>query len=539
MTCYSLGFRTHRRAAWQVAFAALAWFAKPGGAQSNGSSLTESQTLTMLAREPRSAPAVRCHDLRAMSDQNLTIVSADSTTRGAELCRVHGVVPPEVEFMLELPSAWNGRLYVLGNGGYGGEAVTGDYGIAERTRATELGFATLFTNLGHDSLREPGGGWARGNFAKKLDYGLRGLHVATLAAKEILKHYYAAPVRHSYFDGCSTGGGQALKAAQRFPQDYDGIVGGAPVLDFVELQLYGWNNQMAILETPLSPAKVASLARRVMELFDAADGVRDGVIENPLAVDFEPERDLRGDPAFTSSEIRALMRIYRGVFVDGKQVAPGVPVGAEGMGQTYTTAGFDSVALESGWATRLIPDAQGYLQQRANVETWLKTLAFPTDAPDRDVTNFDPGRDLPRLKSMAQILNANDPDLAAYRARGGKLILYHGWADTGVNPMTTVGYFERVRQLLGSGTDEFARLYMVPGMFHCRGGLNVDRFDALSAVIGWVERDTRPQALIASRVEQGRVVRTRPLCPYPQTARYRGTGSTNQAANFSCGKPGA
>jgi pimeloyl-ACP methyl ester carboxylesterase len=537
--CDSLRFTTRRKAAWQVAVAVLAWFAESTGAQSNGSSLTESQTLRPLAREPRSAPAERCHDLPAMSGPNLTIVSADATPRGAELCRVRGVVPPEVEFMLELPSAWNGRLYVLGNGGYGGEAVTGDYGIAERTRATDLGFATLFTNLGHDSLREPGGDWARGNLAKKLDYGLRGLHVATLAAKEILKHYYAAPLRHSYFDGCSTGGGQALKAAERFPQDYDGVVGGAPVLDFVELQLYGWNNQMAILKTPLSPAKVASLARRVMELFDAADGVRDGVIENPLAVDFEPERDLRGDPAFTSSEIRALMRIYRGVYVDGKQVAPGVPVGAEGVGQTYMTAGFESVALESGWATRLIPDAQGYLQQRANVETWLKNLAFPTDAQDRDITNFDPARDLPRLKTMAQILDANDPDLGAYRARGGKLILYHGWADTGVNPMTTVRYFERVRQLLGSGTDEFARLYMVPGMFHCRGGLNVDRFDAMSPVISWVERGTRPEALIASRVEEGRVMRTRPLCPYPQTARYRGTGSTDQAANFSCGKPGA
>jgi feruloyl esterase len=504
-------------------------------AQSNGSSLTDPAIREGLVRAPRSMPVARCPDLRAIGTANLTIVSADLSA-ARDVCRVHGVVPAELQFMLELPTAWNGRLYVVGNGGYGGEPVTGDYALAERTRATALGFATLFTDLGHDRTRQPGAEWARGSFARKLDYGLRGLHVTTLTAKDLIARYYGRGAARSYFDGCSTGGGQALKAAQRFPGDYDGILGGAPVFDFIELQLYGWNNQVAILETPLSRETVAALGRRVLELYDPGDGVRDGVIENPEAIDFNPERDLRG-AQFTAAEIRALGRIYGGTFVDGRRVAPGVPVGAEPAGQVYTGASFDVAPAESGWATRLVPDARGEMQQRANVEAWLRFLAFEQDQPDMDITRFDPRRDLPRLEPMARLLSATDPDLSAFGARGGKLLLYHGWADTGVNPFTTVQYYRRVLERTGPETPSFARLFMVPGMFHCRGGLGADRFDGLAALMAWVERDAAPVRIVASRIENGRVVRTRALCPYPQVARYRGEGSTDDAANFACVAP--
>jgi feruloyl esterase len=518
-----------------LAVLAMLAHAPPSFAQSNGSSLTDSATRDLLVHEPRSSSQLSCQELRSIGTAELTIVSADPSAE-RKVCRVHGVVPAELQFMLELPAAWNGRLYVIGNGGYGGEPVTGDYALAERTRATALGFATLFTDLGHDRTKEPGTDWARGSFARKLDYGLRGLHVSTLAAKDLLARYYGRGAERSYFDGCSTGGGQALKAAQRFPGDYDGILGGAPVFDFVELQLYGWNNQMAILETPLSREAVARLGRRVLELYDAEDGVRDGVIGNPEALDFDPERDLRG-AQFTDAEIRALERIYRGTFVDGRRVAPGVPIGAEPAGQMYSGPSFDPAPAESGWATRLVPDAQGAMQQRGNVEAWLKFLAFEQDQPDMDITRFDPRRDLPRLEPMARVLSATDPDLRAFRARGGKLLLYHGWADTGVNPSTTVQYYRRVLERMGPETQSFSRLFMVPGMFHCRGGLGADRFDGLAALMAWVERGEAPARIEASRIENGRVVRTRALCPYPQVARYRGKGSTDDAANFACEAP--
>lgn len=513
-------------------------------AQSNGSSLTEATRLKTLITNASQPPTMRCHDLESMGSASLTIASVEpveASRTASALCRVHGVVPPEVQFLLEMPNAWNGRLYVLGNGGYAGESVEGDYAAAERSRATALGFAVMFTNLGHDRLREPGTDWARGSYAKKLDYGVRGLHVTTTAAKDILRRYYGKAAGRSYFDGCSTGGGQALKAAQRFPADYDGIVGGAPVFDFVQLQLYGWNNQMAILDTPLSRDKVALLGQRVMELFDAQDGVKDGVIENPLAIDFDPMRDLPrerpGEPGFTDAELNALARIYRGTYVDGKQLAPGVPIGAEPSGQTYAAPGFVPAPAESGWATRLVPDAQGRMQQRDNVEGWLKYLAFDQDDPDMDITRFDPRKDLPRTEQMSRVMDATDPDLSAFRAHGGKMILYHGWADTGVNPVMTVRYYEKVQQAMGANADNFVRLFMVPGMFHCKGGLNVDRFDAVTTVIAWVERQEVPEQMIGSRIEGATVVRTRLLCPYPQVARYKGAGSTDAARNFSCERP--
>jgi feruloyl esterase len=523
------------RPATRLTVLATLALACPAFAQSNGSSLTDPAMRALLVREPHTSPVLSCHDLSAMGTSNLTIVTADPSAE-RRICRVHGVIPAEVQFMLELPTAWNGRLYVIGNGGYGGEPVTSDYALAERTRATELGFVTLFTDLGHDRTKEPGTDWARGNFARKVDYGLRGLHVTTLAAKDIIARYYGRGAQRSYFDGCSTGGGQALKAAQRFPSDYDGILGGAPVFDFIELQLYGWNNQMAILETPLSRDVVARLGRRVLDLYDAKDGVRDGVIENPEAIDFDPARDLRGEH-FTDAELRLLERIYRGTYVDGRRIAPGIPIGAEPAGQMYSGASFDPAPAESGWATRLVPDAQGAMQQRGNVEEWLKFLAFEHDQPDMDITRFDPRRDLPRLEPMARILSATDPDLSAFHARGGKLLLYHGWADTGVNPSTTVQYYRRVLERMGPETQSFARVFMVPGMFHCRGGLGADRFDGLAALLAWVERGQAPARIDASRIENGRIVRTRALCPYPQVARHRGKGSTDDAASFACEAP--
>jgi Tannase and feruloyl esterase len=511
-------------------------------AQSNGSSLTNAGLLARVLGTTRSGAALRCRDLRALGAAGLSIVSASESGAGqSALCRVHGVILAEVQFMLELPAAWNGRLYVLGNGGYGGEPVTSDYAAAERRRAAALGFATLFTDLGHDRRREPGAEWARGSLARKLDYGIRALHASTLAAKDLLGRYYGSAARYSYFDGCSTGGGQGLKATQRYPADYDGVLAGAPVFDWVQLQVYGWNNQMAILEQPLATAKVALLARRVLELFDAKDGVRDGVIEDPLSIDFDPARDLprHGPPdeSFTDAEIAALERIYRGTYLDGRQIAPGAPLGAEPWGQMYAGPEFEPAAPESGWATRLVPDAHGAMQQRGNVEGWLRYLAFETDEPQMDVTRFDLRRDLPRLQAMSELLDATDPDLTAFAARGGRLLIYHGWADTGVNPITTVRYYESVLRTMGDRADRSVRLYTVPGMFHCRGGLGVDRFDGAAAVIAWVERGEPPEPLLASRVEGGSVVRTRPLCAYPLTARYLGTGSSDDAGSFACKRP--
>ena len=513
-------------------------------AQTNGFSFTRADESAIDFRNSRSTPGVACTELIGHQSLDFRIISAVAFEGGntiADSCTVKGIIAPAVEFVVNLPTLWGGRLYVHGNGGYGGESVHGSFGVALRSVAVRHGFATAFTNLGHDADKFQGASWALDNRKAEIDYSYRALHRTTVAAKEVIAAYYGRPPTYSYFEGCSTGGGQGLKAAQRYPEDFDGIAIGAPVFDFVGLQLYGWTNQMAVAKTPLSAAKVQLLADVVVRLFDDLDGLADGVIDDPRRIDFEPVRDLPqstvGGAGFSEAELAALTMIYRGPAVDGRPIYPGIPIGAESAGQKYKSGSNDPAPSASGWATRLFPDASNFEQQRDNVSTWLKYLAFAEDDPDFDWMSLDIRRDLPKLQYMAEILNGTDTDLSEFQRRGGRILMYHGWADTGVNPLMTAEYYDRVTEAMGPETASFFRTFMVPGMFHCRGGVNVDRFDAITPVIEWVEADIAPDTIIAARMEEGRITRTRPLCAYPHVARYKGSGSPDSAASFDCTAP--
>jgi feruloyl esterase len=518
--------------------------AAPVTGQTNGSSFTAASASVVDLAGGRTPPASNCPALKSLSGPAFRVTAVSEAAAAGEApahCTVEGLVPPTSEFVVQLPAGWNGRLYVHGNGGYAGESIRGPYGRALRLEAMRHGFAAAFANLGHDAETSPGAVWAHDNRQAEIDYSYRALHETTVAAKAIAKAYYGEPPNHAYFEGCSTGGGQGLKAAQRYPEDFDGIAAGAPVFDFVGLQLYGWNNQMAIAKTPLGAEAIERLGRFILDRYDALDGVADGVIEDPRRVDFDPRRDLprAGDDAegFTEAEIEALARIYHGPVAGGRGLAPGVPIGAEAAGQRYAPGTLDPLPRISGWATRLVPDEAGYQQQRGNVETWLRYLAFEEDDPDFELESLRLPEDLPRFAFMSEIMDATATDLSAFGDRGGRLLMYHGWGDTGVNPLMSVEYYDAVLDAMGEAAREFFRLYLVPGMFHCRGGVNVDRFDAITPVIEWVEQGRAPEAITAARVEDGRVTRTRPLCPYPEVARHAGAGSTDDAANFSCVRP--
>ena len=500
---------------------------RAGLAQTNGFSFSGDVEFLETLSANRVLPHLDCGELAGRESTNYRIDSAAADPdMPPGTCTVRGSIGSKVEFVVNLPDKWNSRLYLHGNGGYGGESVHGRHGLAIRQQALELGFAAGFTNLGHDAEKMPAATWANDNREAEIDFSYRALHRTTVAAKSIIAAYYGDEPRYSYFEGCSTGGGQGLKAAQRYPDDYDGIAIGAPVFDFVGLRLYGWNNQIAIRDTTLDAETVARLGAIILEQFDAIDGVVDGVIDDPRRIDFQPLRDLpkaeAGAPGFSDAQIRALARIYAGLVVNGRQLAPGIPIGAE------------PAAPESGWATRLIPDASGYLQQQDNVATWLKFLAFEEDDPDYDWTALDPARDLPQLAFMSQIMDVTSTDFDRVRAKGGKILMYHGWADTGVNPIMTADYYDRVVADNGPDVRDDFRLFMVPGMFHCRGGLNVDRFDAITPVIAWVEQGRVPDNVPATGVRDNAPTRERPLCAYPDVARYLGTGSIDEAQNFRC-----
>ena len=515
----------------------------PAPAQAtHGGNFLEAGDLAVDLAADSTTPALECSELGLRSDFDFTVISATKVAASGGLpglCAVHGIIEPKVQFMLKLPDTWNGRIYMHGNGGYGGQSVTGAYGAQLSGPALRHGFATVFTDTGHTRDDGHNASWAHDDLQKEIDYGFRAVHLTLATAKRLAAIYYGKTVTYSYFDGCSGGGRQGLVAAQRFPGDFDGIAAGAPFYDLAGIMMQYWNNQVALAETALSAAKVELLGHIIMDRFDAEDGLQDGIISNPLAIDFDPARDLPGDETgrdgFTRAEILTLQRLFAGLELNGEQIAPGIVVGAELQGRRDAARTADTSLLLSSWNSRLYPDISGYNQQLDILIPWLRYMAFTTDDPEFDWRQLDPERDWPRMAAMSAIFNADNPDLSAFRDSGGKLIMYHGWGDIGVSPIMTVQYYDKVMQTMGSEqTQSFFRTYMIPGMFHCYGGRNVDRFDTMTTLINWVEADIAPDRIIASAVENNRVTRTRPLCPYPKTARYQGSGDSNRADSFRC-----
>jgi feruloyl esterase len=515
--------KTRRRIAIVATAVAIASGSRRAVAQ-NGSQFRDWKA-TALADSVQAKPRAACATLVALTGYEFSIVTATPIAASADApdyCRVIGQIQPEIRFEVSLPAAWNGRLYVFGNGGYAGESLDAPARVANVRRGVSRGFAVAQMNTGHDAGVEPLGSFAV-NSQKFLDYAYRGLHVTVLTAKKILQTYYDGALRRSYFDGCSTGGRQGLIAAQRFPDDFDGIVNGAPILNFSGTMIGYAVNQRALKAAPIATEKVKVLADAVAAKCDTADGLKDGLIDDPRACGFKPSVDLPkcaadadGPSCFTAAQIATLETIYGGVKRGGAEFFPGWPVGAE-----------------NAWAPWFVGGAQGPVQV-AFGDTFFKYMAFGRPNTSYDWLTFNVDADLDKVQWARGVLDANDPDLSRFKARGGKIVSYFGWADPALNPMMGINYYESVTQKMGSSTTEFYRLFMVPGMFHCSGGTGVGTFDALTPLVEWVEKGVAPQSLAGSRLVDGKVVRTRPLCPYPQVAQYKGTGNIDEAANFSC-----
>ena len=497
----------------------------------NGSSFIDAASSAVDYTATPWRMAIPCRSLRALTSTAHSVVSADAVPADDDTpahCRVSGVIPPEIVFELNLPDVWNGRFYMHGNGGYAGGPPEAPGAVRARSQALTRGFATAYTNTGHDSRVEPGALFAHDNLQKLVDYGFRAVHLTAETAKAFIQTAYERAPAYSYWDGCSTGGRQALISAQRFPDDFDGIVAGAPVLDFSGTMIWGAWNGKAALEAGLDVVKMRLVADVVYERCDGVDGLVDGLIDDPRVCDFDARAHLLrcenggGDSCFTGDEIDALARIYGGVIGNGEVIFPGQPVGAE---------------IDDGWRPWIINGGELPLQTRMS-ETYFKFMAFTPDEPDHDWRAFDFDQDPARIGEARRIIDATDPDLTAFRAAGGKMLSHFGWADTALNPMMGVDYYESVTATMGGDTTDFYRLFMVPGMFHCRGGVGTDRFDLVTPLVNWVEGGVAPDRIGASRVEAGNVVRTRPLCPYPQVARHTGSGSIDEASSFVCVNPG-
>ena len=453
-------------------------------------------------------------------------------------CKITGLIEPAVRWVAYLPADWNGRLYMHGNGGNAGEALDFESYHRVRLNAVRNGFAAAFTNTGHDAATEPGAEWAYNDPVREGDYGHRAVHVTAVAVRALLETFYQQPAGHAYFDGCSTGGRQGMMEAQRYPDDFDGILAGAPVFTLPDMLWQYQKNSLAVEKTPISAEQLARLGEFIRGHFDRTDGVADGVIGDPLAVDFLPSRDLpratQDSAGFTDAELATLDAIYAPVIAGGVEIYPRTVVGAELPGLVYRDWNRSQAQTMSAWVGRVVPNADGFIEQPVIVDSWFQYLAFDEDDPKRDWRAMDPARDRASMARMRGLMQAVDPHLAPFATRGGKLIIYHGWADFGVDPLTTIAYVDAVSTATPQSRDEFLRLYLVPGMFHCSGGSNVDSFDLMSPLIDWVEAGQAPGAVTANRIENEKVTRTRPLCAYPAIARYNGSGDPDRADSFNC-----
>ena len=482
-----------------------------------------------------------CDSLGSFKGEGILTIAARVVAASAEApqhCRVTGVIAPEVAFEIHLPERWNRRFYMTGNGGLAGDALDGPVS-PERAAALVNGFVTARTNTGHDARKEPSGSFVLSNPEKAIDYAYRAVHVTAETAKKIATDYYGRPITFSYWNSCSNGGRQGLLEAQRFPDDFDGIVANAPWVDQTGFTIGAMWNQKAITETPVAPAKLTVVAASAMAKCDAIDGLTDGLIDDPRKCTFDPTRDVPACRAgadapdcLTAAEAATIKKIYDGPTSAGQSLFPGFMVGSEAV----NTAPNGTTA--SGWVNAIVPAQPGAKPADFNLaEGILRYLILDPPQPTYDAMAFDFDRDTRLVERWSKLADAKETDLSRFRNSGGKLIMTYGWADTILQPMMGVKYYEAVVEKNGRNTSDFARLFMMPGVAHCGGGVGPDRIDAVTAVIDWVEKDRAPDSLLASKVTNRTVVRTRPLCPYPQVARYKGQGSIDDAANFSCAAP--
>jgi Tannase and feruloyl esterase len=476
---------------------------------------------------PGARPARSCESLAEVSLPSTTIESA---VADGGVCRVTAVTthPPtgdRVTIWVAIPmSGWNGRFLGTGGGGFLGGSERG------LVQPVAQGFAAGATDTGHEGGSGSFALDANGRLNWQLirDNAHVGIHEMSVTGKALTEALYAEAPRYSYFTGCSTGGRQALMEAQRYPQDYDGVVAGAPAINWPKLhvqQLWG-PMLMSTEHNPVAPCKLAAATAAAVSACDTIDGVEDGIIEDPTRCDYDPSR-LIGTSAgpcgtFTAADASLLKRIWEG------------PRREDGSFLWYGAArGSDLSALSGSRGTPLQPQAMSITLD------WFKY--FLAQNPGFDWTSVTrAGYERLWEQSTEQfgiVIGTDNPDLTAFRDRGGKVIVWHGWADQLITPSGTIDYYDRVNAEMGGAksTERFVRLFMAPGVAHCAGGDGPQPSGQLEALMTWVEQGRAPDTLPAMlRNQSGDVVRTRPLCPYPLVARYRGRGSTDEAASFVC-----
>ena len=497
-------------------------------------------------------PAIeRCVELVGLSLDGGVVEAADPVAAGAVVtpdpgkpglpaeagfCRVQMRLTPvagssiRAELWLPERAAWNGKLLGAGNGGFGSNLTIPSLVMRG---AVGDGYAAIGTDMGHAAESDVDASWAEGHPERVADYGWRANHAGVVAAKRVVAAYYRDPLAASYFHGCSDGGREALIEAQRFPEDYDAIIAGAPASPWSRLAPAMAMNAIAVSRprAAIPQAKLQLLQDAALAQCDAADGVTDGVIGDPRRCDFDPGvlqcTAGDGDDCLIAPQLAAVRALYDGPRdAQGRRFFPGFAPGAEAVGGTWNL-----------WLTG--PEAQ----HGRFATQYFRHLIH--DDPSWMLDDFDLVRDHAAARERRPELDADSTDLSAFFARGGKLLMYHGWADAAIPPGSTIEYYAALqRDQRRAGAQ--ARLFLAPGMSHCLMGPGPNVFDALGTLDRWAEGGAAPERIVATKFDNdlfgylglpATPQRTRPLCAWPKVARYTGSGSTDDAANFVCAGP--
>jgi feruloyl esterase len=481
-------------------------------------------------------------DLSRATDGKVTMKSASVVSTGAQpYCSVTATIAPADTFVMHLPMTGWSQRYV--QNGCGGECGSSNLGTPTQASTcpvvTDASVATATTDMGHQGSGSPSGSWAANNPQAQIDFAYRGVHVTSQVAKALLTKFYGKAPSYSYFDGCSDGGREALMEAQRYPTDFNGIIGGALVIDAVTQNTYhhGWNalsNQDANGNYVLLASRLPLVHTAVLAACDGIDGLVDGLIDDPRACRFDPHTivcppgQTNTSACLTSAEADAVQRLHDG------------PVDANGIHYDHKIA--HEWGSELAWTLFVPATAAGPSGSINFVTSWYRYLGvFNQALPNWQVTTTTLALEPATFWQVEQpsiYLAADDPDLSAFYNAGGKLIIWHGWSDQHVTPQGTLEYYHAMRDLMGSNVqDQFVRMYLFPGVYHCGGGEGPDTADLLTPMMNWVETGIAPTSVVASQLSGSTVTRTRPLYPYPTVARYSGSGDVNSYTSFHAYTP--
>ena len=468
-----------------------------------------------------------CEELTNLELQDVVITQASMVEKPVVHCKVVGRIGNGINFELLLPQEWNVRFAMGGGGGFVGSIQN------MANNSIKNGYATAGTDTGHQGsgIRAD---WALNNMERQVNFGHLAVHRTAVVSKVIISQFYCAKPEYCYFMGCSRGGGQAMMEAQRYPDDFDGIVTGAPAFNWPAIAAEFIQNIQSIYPDPnrldepvITSANLRLLQTMILDQCDAHDGIEDQILSDPKACAFnfdllpKCQGNLTDDDCFTLAQIEAIKAVYAGVTIGNNEIYPGFPFGGENekggwnpwiVGPKERADGMDFPSLQFGFGTEI-----------------FKYLVFQD--PDWDYVSYDYDDFLNETEYASAYLDATSTDYSAFKTRGGKMIMYHGWNDPALSALATIGHYEAAKRG-DEELEDYIRLFLLPGVLHCGGGPGPGRVDWLEVVRNWVENGIAPERVIVTKSKGKKETMSRPVFPYPKKAVYDGKGNPNKESSF-------